>query len=85
MGDQVSELHLSEDGKELSGAMTKGADTAKIENGKVDGDTLSWQMPIERPMPMRLHFSGTRTKEIITGKVKFGMFAKGTFEAIRHR
>ena len=35
MGDQVSELHLSEDGKELSGAMTKGADTAKIENGKV--------------------------------------------------
>ncbi|MEL0252868.1 MAG: hypothetical protein VW935_13115, partial [Novosphingobium sp.] len=48
-----------------------------VENGKVDGNTLIWQMKITVPMPMTLDCTATVDGDAMTGKVTAGMF--GTF------
>lgn len=47
------------------------------------GDALSWSTKIEKPMPMTLKFKGTRADDAISGSVKFGIFASGTFRGAR--
>lgn len=81
MGKQESELFLSQDGNTLSGKMIAANGESAIEEGKADGDALSWVVKIDKPMPVTLTFSGTRNDDGIEGEVAFGAFGKGPFKA----
>ncbi|KMW60613.1 hypothetical protein AIOL_000777 [Candidatus Rhodobacter oscarellae] len=64
---------------EMSGKNGSGPMTDLVS----DGDALSWSTKIEKPMPMTLKFKGTRDGDAMAGKVKFGVFASGTFSGER--
>ena len=83
MGKQESELFLAQDGATLSGKMVAANGETHIEDGKADGDQLSWIVKVDKPMPVTLTFSGTRSGDSIEGEVAFGAFGKGPFTATK--
>ena len=83
MGKQESELFLVQDREALSGKMVAANGETNIEDGKADGDQLSWTIKVDKPMPVTLTFSGTRNSNSIEGEVTFGAFGKGPFTATK--
>ena len=83
MGQQDSDLFLNEDGNTLTGKMLASNGETNIEDGKMDGNQLSWTVKVDKPMPVTLSFSGTRNGDTIDGQVKFGAFGSGPFKATK--
>lgn len=83
MGAQNGTLTLTTDGAELSGTMSSPQGEMAIENGAVDGDTLTWKAAITSPMPMTLEFSASVDGDSITGTVKLGAFGEAEFSGTR--
>src|SRR5204862_864569 len=54
MGDQKSALAVNSSGDEVAGTMTGANGSIDIENGKTDGDQVSWTMNVTSPMPVTL-------------------------------
>ena len=82
-GDFDAVLEISGGNEDASGEMVgkngRGPMTALV----VDNSAIAWSSKIERPMPMTLKFRGTRDSQIMSGTVKFGIFASGTFNGSR--
>lgn len=74
MGDQKSTLTINPDGDSFTGQMAGGMGSMDITNGKVEGDTIKWQMAMTVPMPMTLDCEATVDGDAITGNVKAGAF-----------
>ncbi len=72
-------LHLQDGNGEMRGKNGAGP----MLDLKLDADTISWATKVERPMPMKLKFNGTYDGDAMTGTVKFGIFASGTFSGTR--
>jgi hypothetical protein len=83
MGAQNGTLELNVDGSDLSGKMSSPQGEMAIENGAIDGDSLSWKAAITSPMPMTLEFSATVDGDAITGTVKLGAFGEAEFSGTR--
>lgn len=83
LGDTKARLEFEDTGKTLVGQMTGKGGDGPMENGRIDGDRLSWSCKIQKPAPMTLKFDGKRDGDAITGSVKFGIFASGSFSAHR--
>lgn len=83
MGTQESDLFLTSDGNKLTGKMVSPDGEVGLDKGKLDGDKLSWTAKLDKPMPVTLTFSGTRSGDVIEGEVKFGFFGKGPFTATK--
>ncbi len=79
MGDQNGVLTLKQEGDALTGSMDGASGNAPIENGKVEGEKLSWQAKVTTPMPITLEFEGTIDGDAISGNVKLGAFGTSTF------
>lgn len=77
MGDQKSDVTIVVDGDTFSGTNAGAMGSMEMENGKVDGNTLTWSMKMTVPMPMTLDGEATVDGDTITGSVKAGAF--GTF------
>ncbi|MEM9436500.1 MAG: hypothetical protein AAGA15_05615 [Pseudomonadota bacterium] len=65
------------------GVMTGKNGSGPMEDLKQVGNAISWSTHIEKPMPMKLSFTGEIAGDAITGKVRFGLFASGRFEGER--
>ncbi|MEM8591547.1 MAG: hypothetical protein AAGF13_03380 [Pseudomonadota bacterium] len=78
-GDFGATLEVDGEG----GTMAGKNGSAPITDFKLSDTAMSWATKIEKPMPMTLRFDGEIAGDAISGKVKFGMFAKGTFEGKR--
>ncbi|MEX3314097.1 hypothetical protein [Sulfitobacter sp. PS-8MA] len=52
-------------------------------NLTLGSDSIEWATKIERPMPMKLVFKGRHEEQTMSGTVKFGIFASGTFTGMR--
>ena len=82
-GDFDATLHIrEEDGApvgEMGGRKSKGP----MHELKLDDTTIAWNTKIERPMPMKLSFRGEHDGNVMSGTVKFGIFASGTFTGTR--
>jgi len=48
--------------------------TIEVDNGKIDGDTITWSMEITTPMKMTVDGKATIDGDTLTGEVKAGMF-----------
>ena len=77
MGDQKSVFTVTSDGDSFSGQNAGAMGALDVENGKVDGNKLTWSMKMTVPMPMTLEGEATVDGDTITGGVKAGAF--GTF------
>lgn len=77
MGDQKSDMTINADGDTFTGNNAGAQGTLEMENGKVDGNKITWTMKMTVPMPMTLEGEATIDGDTITGGVKAGAF--GTF------
>jgi hypothetical protein len=77
MGDQKSTMTVEVSGDTFTGTNAGAQGTLTMENGKVDGNKLTWTMNMTVPMPMTLEGEATVDGDSITGGVKAGAF--GTF------
>lgn len=84
MGERTSTLRFSTSGGTLTGQQeADDGDTTDIAEGTVDGDNVSWQIGIKKPMPLTLTFSGTVDGDTISGTADTGMFGSFPFEGTR--
>ena len=77
MGDQSSDMTITVDGDTFTGTNAGAMGSMSLDNGKIDGDKLTWSMNMTVPMPMTLEGEATVDGDAITGSVKAGAF--GTF------
>jgi len=75
MGDQSGTFTVvpSDDGT-FTGSMAGGMGSMDVEEGKIDGDKLTWKMNMTVPMPMTLDCEATVTGDQLTGNVNAGAF-----------
>ena len=74
MGDQKSVLTVNVDGDTWSGQNAGAMGSLDVENGKVDGNKLTWTMNMKVPMPMTLECEATIDGDALTGTIKAGPF-----------
>jgi hypothetical protein len=77
LGDQKGVLTVvpNEDGASFSGGLSSDMmGSMDIENGTIDGNTLSWKMKMTVPMPMDLDCTATVDGDQLTGSVNAGAF-----------
>jgi len=83
MGAVKAKLDLKTDGGTLTGTQEAAQGSGPLENGKVEGDNLSWSAKITSPMPMTLDFTGTVAGDTLSGSVKAGSFGSFPFSGTR--
>ncbi|MFM5947718.1 MAG: hypothetical protein ACKOPM_00595, partial [Novosphingobium sp.] len=69
MGDQKSDVTIVVDGDTFTGTNAGAMGSMEMENGKVDGNKLTWTMKMTVPMPMTLEGEATVDGDTITGTV----------------
>lgn len=74
MGDQAATLTVNSSGDSFTGNYSGMLGSTEVKNGKVNGDTLSWQIDMTVPMPMTLDCEATIDGDNLTGTVKAGAF-----------
>ena len=74
MGDQKSVFTVTSDGDSFSGQNAGAMGALDVENGKVDGNKLTWTMNMKVPMPMTLEAEATIDGDTLTGTIKAGAF-----------
>lgn len=74
MGDQKSVFTVNSDGGSFTGQNAGAMGSLDVENGKVDGNKLTWKMDMKVPMPMTLEGEATVSGDAINGKVNAGAF-----------
>jgi len=83
MGAQKATLDLATSGGTLTGTQQAAQGSGPLENGKVDGNTVSWSAKISSPMPLTLDFTGTVDGDKLSGSVKAGAFGSFPFTGSR--
>ena len=83
MGEQPSTLSVTNEGGTLTGTQSAQGQSQAIQNGKVDGNTVTWSNSITQPMPMTLEFTGTLDGDTLNGSVKAGAFGSFPFTGKR--
>lgn len=83
MGSQEGTLNLDVDGDRLTGTMSAAQGSMELQDGRIDGNDLSWSAKMTSPMPMTLEFRASVDGDTISGTVKLGAFGKATFEGRR--
>jgi len=74
MGDQKSVFTVKSDGDSFTGQNAGAMGSLDVENGKVNGNTLTWTMNMKVPMPMTLEAEATIDGDTLTGTIKAGAF-----------
>jgi hypothetical protein len=83
MGAQKATLELATSGGSLTGTQSAAQGSGPLENGKVDGNAVSWSAKITSPMPMTLEFTGTQDGDKLSGSVKAGAFGSFPWSGTR--
>jgi hypothetical protein len=74
MGDQAATLTVASAGDTFTGKYSGAMGDVEVKNGKVNGDTLNFQVDITVPMPLTLDIEATVDGDAINGTVTAGMF-----------
>ncbi len=83
MGAQQGTLTLKSSGDSLEGKLESSQGAQDIADGKVDGNSLSWNINMTEPMAMKLEFTATVDGDKISGNVSLGAFGNATLEGTR--
>jgi hypothetical protein len=74
MGDQQGKFTVKVSGDTFTGQVTGPMGAMEVNDGKVDGNRLTWKMDMKVPMPMTLDCEATVDGDALTGTVKAGAF-----------
>jgi hypothetical protein len=74
MGDQQGKFTVEPSGDTFTGQVTGPMGSMDVQDGKVDGNKLTWKMDMKVPMPMTLDCEATVDGDAITGEVRAGAF-----------
>lgn len=83
MGDQKSVFTVTTDGDSFTGSNAGAMGALDVENGKVDGNKLTWTMNMKVPMPMTLECEATVDGDTLTGTIKAGAFGSMAMNGTR--
>ncbi len=83
MGDQKSVFSIKVDGATFTGQNAGAMGSLDVENGKVDGNRLTWVMQMKVPMPMTLTCEATIDGDTLTGTIDTGAFGKMAMNGTR--
>ena len=81
MKEQKSIVSLKSEGATLTGTMNSDEyGVQEIEDGKVEGNTLTWKSKVTKPMKLTLSYTATLDEaKNMEGVVKVGVMAKMKF------
>ena len=83
MGEQAGTLTLATEGGTLTGSMGGPQGSLELEDGTVDGDSLSWTVNMTSPMPIKIEATATLDGDAISGEAKLGSFGTAPFTGTR--
>lgn len=83
MGDQKSVFTVNSDGDSFTGQNAGAMGSLDVENGKVDGNKLTWTMNMKVPMPMTLECEAVIDGDTLTGTIKAGAFGSMAMSGTR--
>jgi hypothetical protein len=83
MGDMKSVMTVTVDGDSWTGSNVGAQGTLACNEGKVDGNTITWTMDMVVPMPMKLEGTATIDGDALTGSVKAGAFGSMALSGTR--
>ncbi|MEP3686249.1 MAG: hypothetical protein ABJN05_04030 [Sulfitobacter dubius] len=75
-------LHINSECSNPVGEMRAKNGSGPMNDLKFGSGTIGWATKVERPMPMKLVFKGKYDERTMSGTVKFGIFASGTFTGV---
>ena len=82
MGEKSGVLELQVSGKTLTGSLSDADHHVAITNGKVEGNKLSWQAKITKPMHLNFKFTAVVDEDRISGAARH-MLGSATFSGTR--
>jgi hypothetical protein len=82
VGERSGVLELLVNGNALTGSFSDGEHHVVISDGKIDGNRLSWQAKLTKPMRLSLKFTASIDADRISGAAKH-MLGSATFSGTR--
>jgi cytochrome P450 len=82
MGPQKMTAQILTSGEKFTGTMTGEMGVQEI-SGEVAGDRLTWILPLTKPVSIKLKFDVKIAGDLMTGKVKLGMFGSADLNGKR--
>jgi hypothetical protein len=82
MGAKSGVLELLVTGKTLTGSLSHDGLRVAISDGQIEGNNLSWQAKITKPMRMSFKFTATVDADRISGAARH-MLGSATFSGTR--
>ena len=76
MGDQASVVTIVTNGDTFTGTNEGAMGSMELEEGKINGNELTWVMNMTVPMPMKLEGKATVVDGVLTGSVNAGAFGE---------
>ena len=83
MGDKSGVLELRVDGNSVTGSLSDGEHHVAITDGKIEGNKLSWQAKIAKPMRLSFKFTAVVEHDRISGAARH-MLGTATFTGTRY-
>jgi hypothetical protein len=78
-GDQDWRFEFRSAGEEFTGTMTMQPDSVEIENGRIDGDSLTWELTLNPPNRVHVRGSATVSGDGISGVLDMGAYGVRSF------
>jgi hypothetical protein len=82
MGEKSGVLELLVSGTTLTGSLSDADHRVAISDGKIEGNRLSWQAKISKPMHLSFKFTATVDEDRISGAARH-MLGSATFSGTR--
>jgi hypothetical protein len=82
MGEKSGVLELQVSGKTLTGSLSDADHHVAISNGKIEGNKLSWQAKITKPMHLNFKFTAIVDEDRISGAARH-LLGSATFSGTR--
>lgn len=82
MGEKSGVLELLVNGKMLTGSLSDADHHVAITDGKIEGNRLSWQAKVTKPMRLNFKFTAIVDEDRISGSARH-MLGSATFSGTR--
>ena len=83
LGDQKSVFTVTTSGDTFTGVNAGAMGSMDVEDGKIDGNKLTWVMNMKVPMPMTLTCEATIDGDTLIGTVNAGAFGSMAMSGTR--
>ena len=83
LGDRETTLNLDVTGEAVSGSIHSEDVLQNFSGGVINGNEVSWEMDLTRPVPLHLICTATVKGDSISGVMRLGAFGDANFSGTR--